>query len=173
MRVVVGINVPGGGSLVDSQALEAEVGRRRSTSLRRRIQDNFAQHCDVQAPHGQHERQQTRGTHRRRKQVGRIPDSTVSRTWHSIKNDLRHADELAQNENGQYATSAAAHLKLLIGERHVSLMFTPPSSISNVDRRLARADLAYQFRPLRPASYWFKLADDLLFCKFYGQPLGY
>src|SRR3984893_14529521 len=36
----------------------------------------------------------------------RIPDSTVSRTWHSIKNDLRHADELAQNENGQYATSA-------------------------------------------------------------------
>jgi hypothetical protein len=60
----------------------------------------------------------------------RIPDSTVSRTWHSIKNDLRHADELAQNENGQYATSAAAHLKLLIGERHVSLMFTPPFSIS-------------------------------------------
>src|ERR1700720_3650742 len=39
----------------------------------------------------------------------RIPDSTVSRTWHSIKNDLRHADELAQNENGQYATSAAAY----------------------------------------------------------------
>jgi len=39
----------------------------------------------------------------------RIPDSTVSRTRHSIKNDLRHADELAQNENGQYATSAAAH----------------------------------------------------------------
>ena len=38
----------------------------------------------------------------------RIPDSTVSRTWHSIKNDLRHADELAQNENGQYATSAVA-----------------------------------------------------------------
>jgi hypothetical protein len=38
----------------------------------------------------------------------RIPDSTVSRTWHSIKNDLRHANELAQNENGQYATSAAA-----------------------------------------------------------------
>jgi hypothetical protein len=60
----------------------------------------------------------------------RTPDSTVSRTWHSIKNDLRHADELAQNENGQYATSAAAHLKLLIGERHVSLMFTPPFSIS-------------------------------------------
>jgi len=58
------------------------------------------------------------------------PDSTVSRTWHSIKNDLRHADELAQNENGQYATSAAAHLKLLIGERHVSLLFTPPFSIS-------------------------------------------
>src|ERR1700730_17422869 len=43
----------------------------------------------------------------------RIPDSTVSRTWHSIKNDLRHADELAENENGQYATSPAAHLKLL------------------------------------------------------------
>ena len=60
----------------------------------------------------------------------RILDSTVSRTWHSIKNHLRHADELAQNENGQYATSAAAHLKLLIGERHVSLMFTPPFSIS-------------------------------------------
>ena len=60
----------------------------------------------------------------------RTPDSTVSRTWHSIKNDLRHADELAQNENGQYATSAAARLKLLIGERHVSLMFTPPFSIS-------------------------------------------
>jgi hypothetical protein len=61
--------------------------------------------------------------------VGRIPDSTVSRTWHSIKNDLRHADELAQSENGQYTTSAAAHLKLLKGERHVALMFTP-SSIS-------------------------------------------
>gem|GEM_PF-6400626 len=47
----------------------------------------------------------------------RIPDSTVSRTWHSIKNDLRHADELAQNENGQYATGAAAHLKLLGSSR--------------------------------------------------------
>ena len=80
MPVVVGINVPGGGSFVDSQALEAEVGRRRSTSLRRRIQDNFAQHCGVQAPHGQHERQQTRGTHRRRKQVGRIRDSTTGCT---------------------------------------------------------------------------------------------
>src|SRR5260370_74506 len=43
----------------------------------------------------------------------RIPDSTASRTWRSIKNDLRHADDLAQNENGQYATSATAHLKLL------------------------------------------------------------
>jgi len=35
-----------------------------------------------------------------------------------------------KNENGQYATSAAAHLKLLTAERHVSLMFTPLSSIS-------------------------------------------
>jgi hypothetical protein len=66
----------------------------------------------------------------KQQELGRTPGSTVSRTWHSIKNDLRHADELAQNENGQYATSAAAHLKLLIGERHVSLMFTPPFSIS-------------------------------------------
>src|SRR6202007_1101723 len=50
MRVVVGINVPGGGSLVDSQALEAEVGRRRSTSLRRRIQDNFADYLAGREP---------------------------------------------------------------------------------------------------------------------------
>jgi hypothetical protein len=43
----------------------------------------------------------------------RIPDSTVSRTWRQSRMTLRHADELAKNENGQYATSAAAHLKLL------------------------------------------------------------
>src|SRR5580704_11989287 len=45
----------------------------------------------------------------------RIPDSTVSRTWHSIKNDLRHADELAQNENGQYAASAGRAPETALG----------------------------------------------------------
>src|SRR5229473_1032291 len=38
----------------------------------------------------------------------------------------------------QYATSAAGHLKLLIGERHVSLIFTPPSSISKCYIALCR-----------------------------------
>ena len=50
MRVVVGINVLGGGSLVDSQALEAESGVDDQLPLHRGIQDNFAQHCEFRRP---------------------------------------------------------------------------------------------------------------------------
>ncbi len=42
-------------------------------------------HSFIQAPIGQHDRQQTRGTDRRRKQVGRIPDSHSERPQSTAK----------------------------------------------------------------------------------------